>query len=463
MMLACHAADGPAGVASPLHGEGHNDGAEFKNDAEMMLSGVNKGQGTAAGTTTTISAGAVASMGCADLPRVLAPEDYEGWISSLAEVSSLRQLGIMLAWGCRAGHSPVMGSGAGPAQPPVSRKGSGGLFPLPVCWPDDFSGLWREKYATHCTDFAAECWLGCACVALNAYYGCGHKDPVRKPGKVHERALEALKDKIGRFLQGDVSNGVSFLGVVADLIEKRVSYTGEEVSQPFPLSAEQIEKSLPPIGHGGCIDATDFLVGRAKFLLENPQECLLPLRDREAGSMQAKVHIKKGEELLVFKLLESRGVTSWIEAEEVFSDDMGECLNGLFGVVKPGKFCHSGAPVLRVIMNLVPANRLFQVICGDVHLLPHGTSWMPLVVSEGEELRISQSDMSAAFYLFAVPPCWRQYMSFAYKVRGDVIGKEKDKFYRPCCIVLPMGWSSSVGLMQMISRQLLLTQGSLLP
>ena len=419
----------------------------------------NKGQGTAAGTTIMVSAGGPASMECADPPRVLAPKDYDGWISSLAEARSLRQLGIMLAWGCQAGHSPVMGSGAGPAQPPVSRKCSGGLFPLPVCWPDGFSEQWREKYAAHCTDFAARCWLGCACAALNAYYGCGHKDPVRKPGKVHERALEALKNKICRFLQGDVSNGVTFLGVVADLKEKRVSYTGEEVSQPYPLSAEQIEKSLPPVGHGGCIEATDFLVGRAKFLLENPQECLLPLRDREAGSMQAKVHIKKGEELLVFKLLESRGVTSWIEAEEVFSDEMGECLNGMFGVVKPGKFCHSGAPVLRVIMNLVPANRLFQVICGDVHLLPHGTAWMPLVVSAGEELRISQSDMSAAFYLFAVPPSWRRYMSFAYKVKGDVIGKEKEKFYRPCCIVLPMGWSSSVGLMQMISRQLLLTQG----
>lgn len=323
MMLACHAADGPAGVASPLHRGEHNDGTEFKHDAEMMLSGVNKGQGTAAGTTIMVSAGGPASMECADPPRVLAPKDYDGWISSLAEARSLRQLGIMLAWGCQAGHSPVMGSGAGPAQPPVSRKCSGGLFPLPVCWPDGFSEQWREKYAAHCTDFAARCWLGCACAALNAYYGCGHKDPVRKPGKVHERALEALKNKICRFLQGDVSNGVTFLGVVADLKEKRVSYTGEEVSQPYPLSAEQIEKSLPPVGHGGCIEATDFLVGRAKFLLENPQECLLPLRDREAGSMQAKVHIKKGEELLVFKLLESRGVTSWIEGKRSFQMKWG--------------------------------------------------------------------------------------------------------------------------------------------
>ena len=134
--------------------------------------------------------------------------------------------------------------------------------------------------------------------------------------------------------------------------------------------------------------------------------------------MQAKVHIKKGEEFSVFKLLETRGVIDWIPAEEVYRDELGKCLNGLFGVVKPGKFTPTGEPVLRVIMNLIPANRLFQVICGDVHLLPHGAAWLPLMVEAGEYLHISQGDMSAAFYLFAIPKCWQRYMSFAYRVDG---------------------------------------------
>ena len=411
------------------------------------------------GATTTASPGIQPLSPSAGPEWPIAPVDYEGWISTLAKVDNLRQMGIMLAWGCRAGHSKVLAARAGPLQPPGRSRSAGELFPLPVCWPDDFSEVWQKNYATSCTEFSVECWVGCACTALNAYYGCGHAEPSRKPGKAHKRALEVLRDKVHRFLKGDTKTGINFKLAVEDLKQKRVSYTGEEVSQPFPLSAEQIQGSLPPEGHGGCIVATDFLVGRTKFLLENPRECLLPVREREPGSMQAKVHIKKGDELSVFKLLESRGVTTWLEANKVFTDDGGDCLNGLFGVVKPGKFTSSGAPILRVIMNLVPTNRLFEVIAGDVQLLPHGTAWIPMVMQVGEELRMSQCDMSAAFYLFAIPECWRPFMCFAYKVDGARIGRFAGVMYRPACKVLPMGWSSSVGIMQMISRQLLANRG----
>ena len=110
-------------------------------------------------------------------------------------------------------------------------------------------------------------------------------------------------------------------------------------------------------------------------------------------------------------------------------------------------------------MNLIPCNRLFQVIHGDVHLLPHGAAWLPLSVQAGEELRISQGDMSAAFYLFNIPKSWRPYMCFGFKAKGEDIGLDAGRLYRPCCCVLPMGWASSVGIMQMISRELLLCRG----
>lgn len=149
----------------------------------------------------------------------------------------------------------------------------------------------------------------------------------------------------------------------------------------------------------------------------------------------------------------------WIPDGDVYQEGSEKCLNGLFGVVKAGKFTSAGSPILRVIMNLVPTNRLFQVICGDIQLLPQGAAWVPLVMAEGEELKISQGDMSAAFYLFSVPAAWRPYMCFNYLAKGEDIGKTAGQCYRPCCLVLPMGWSSSVGIMQMLSRELLLTQG----
>ncbi len=69
---------------------------------------------------------------------------------------------------------------------------------------------------------------------------------------------------------------------------------------------------------------------------------------------------------------------------------------------------------------------------------------------------MSQADMSSAFYLFRLPPAWLKYLAFNYKIRRSNVGLRGAGFVFPACRVLPMGWSSSVGLMQMASRELLL-------
>ena len=74
---------------------------------------------------------------------------------------------------------------------------------------------------------------------------------------------------------------------------------------------------------------------------------------------------------------------------------------------------------------------------------------------ETETVHVSQADMSSAFYLFRLPSCWRPYLCFNTKVDGSRIGLRPGVQYVPTCVVLPMGWSSSVGLMQMASRELI--------
>ena len=63
------------------------------------------------------------------------------------------------------------------------------------------------------------------------------------------------------------------------------------------------------------------------------------------------------------------------------------------------------------------------------------------MVAEGEELRVSQSDMSAAFYLFEIPSSWHKFMCFNFAARGEEIGRAAGLRWRPCCRVLPMGWN----------------------
>ena len=95
------------------------------------------------------------------------------------------------------------------------------------------------------------------------------------------------------------------------------------------------------------------------------------------------MHIQKGEELKVFKLMEARGVVGWVPETTAFLTSQGKLLNGLFGVVKPGKFTPNNLLVLRVIMNLVPANSILSVIQGNISCLPSPVSWISLLVDEG--------------------------------------------------------------------------------
>ena len=156
---------------------------------------------------------------------------------------------IWLAWGFKNQLLSVTTKAAGPSQAAGLPSGPPSLA------------------ATEGIELATECWLAVGCQVINAYYG-DHKDgTLRKPGKVHKAALAGLRSKIQRFLIGEVPSKLGFSDVIEEINTKRVSYTGEEISQPLALSMEQIEKGLPPAQHGGSVDAVEFVTGRTKYLL----------------------------------------------------------------------------------------------------------------------------------------------------------------------------------------------------
>eukprot|EP00438_Fugacium_kawagutii_P017079 Skav213874 [mRNA] locus=scaffold2374:77699:81990:+ [translate_table: standard] len=384
------------------------------------------------------------------------PSSDKEWFADLGRSSNLKELGFKLAWGWRQGYLQPLLEGAGPSQPSPYSKGDG-LFPLPLWSPAPLAWSNCHGPPTQSLEGATECWLLVCAAALNWYCGHrGHRKPMSRK-KIHAAVRSDLMSKIRRLFTPDDNYGWEFEQVVKELNERRISYTGEEVSQPLPLTIEQIIGGLPPVGHGGSIDVMKFLRGRTKYLLEHPLENMVPIDERPEAPIQAKVHIKKGEELKVFELLHDRGIIEWIPESHTFSDQRGVYLNGLFGVVKPKRFTQSGAPVLRVIMNLVPSNALFADLRGDIGALPNATAWMSLTIAQGEQLFLSQGDMQSAFYLFKMPSCWRPYFCFNYRIQGAAIGQSGDSWFRPSCAVLPMGWCASVGIMQMIAREVLLT------
>ena len=88
--------------------------------------------------------------------------------------------------------------------------------------------------------------------------------------------------------------------------------------------------------------------------------------------------------------------------------------------------------------------------------------WGSVVLEDGENLTVTQEDMSCAFYLFALPPCWAPFFAVGDPVTPAQLGiapppgSSKDTAGHLTVRVLPMGWASSVGVMQAAIRQILL-------
>ena len=140
---------------------------------------------------------------------------------------------------------------------------------------------------------------------------------------------------------------------------------------------------------------------------------------QELPKLQGKIHSQKGGINRIADELVSRGVCRWIPRSSVVKFRGNHVLNGLFGVPK-SSCIDGGLTVLRLIMNLVPSNAIMKQIRGNVRNFPHMTGWLSTFVEQGSELRLWQSDMSNAFYLFKLPDVWGPYLTF------NVLRESKD-------------------------------------
>lgn len=175
---------------------------------------------------------------------------------------------------------------------------------------------------------------------------------------------------------------------------------------------------------------------------------------QDLPKLQGKIHADPKEMEHIANELVQRGVCSWVPLRHVLRFRGQGVLNGMFGVEKPATIA-SGKPILRLIMNLVPSNSVLQGYEGAVKGLPQISSWMSITLEEGEQIKIWQSDMQNAFYLFRLPTVWAPYLAFNYKRSGFTVGMDTDEDFVLGCNVLPMGWTNSVALMQEASEEIL--------
>lgn len=312
--------------------------------------------------------------------------------------------------------------------------------------------------ADFAADWGRQAWIYTCLFAVNSMYGVNGRILEGKWTKLERRAAEAIGSSVDRLLAHGQVKVPADDAMIAQLKKRRVNYKGEEVGVCHRLSLAQVLPALPPADHGGAVEAVEYVSTHTRELLMNPGLSILEDDGRPLPKMQGIVHADPQEMNLIAEELVKRGVCKWIRRDTVYTYRGQAILNGLFGVEKPSTLS-DGRPILRLIMNLVSTNAVLRQFKGATQNLPAITSWMSTVANQDEEIQFWQSDMSNAFYLFKIPDAWGPLLSFNVHstIRDPLSGESVPAVLS--CRVLPMGWLSSVAVMQEISEKILLQRG----
>ena len=306
------------------------------------------------------------------------------------------------------------------------------------------------------TGFLEDCWLLLCVIGVNAIHGAASMPAVGKWRASDLLAINSMRKGVKAFLTNSKDSEVesTIAELRKELAVKRVNYVGEETLHCFPLTPEQMKPALPPAEHGGCVIALDWVSGLTRDFLLHPEKAVQPDVGQKLPKLQGKIHVAPQYLDDVIGELISRNVCDWVPLSSVLHYRGQPVLNGLFGVEKPTSL-PSGLPILRTIMNLVPSNSVLKQLKGGTRSLPFIGQWLSTVIEDSTEVRLWQSDMSAAFYLFSLPPAWWGCLAFNIIRPAHKIGRPGSGLFAMCCKVIPMGFNSSVALMQEISENLL--------
>ena len=166
-----------------------------------------------------------------------------------------------------------------------------------------------------------------------------------------------------------------------------------------PIEWENISPALPD--EVGAVELSQVVELGSKHYVERFTDYLVPADD-QVYTKPPKVHVPEGSWDKVCEGLLRLGVCQVIPESQVHHVQGKPLLNGLFGVSKH-EFCQ-GYEVRRLIMNLIPLNRICKDISGDVATLPSWANMSALQLSPHEDLVVSSEDVRCFFYIYSGYP-----------------------------------------------------------
>ena len=315
------------------------------------------------------------------------------------------------------------------------------LFPLPTS-----REVLLELFPTLNGDEIS--WMICVLVSLNSLWGC-ELFFEGLPNKSQVESLKILCRAVQRFCLLDAAleniDWSHFLSV------KSVDYKGDEVRVARHFRWQNIQPALPK--EIGRVPLADVCERGCKEYVINFDRYLRPLDELFLGKAP-RVMVDDSHWGDVCVGLVQSGICQFIEEHDVFQVQGVPLLNGLFGVSKE-EWTDDGTEIFRLIMNLIPLNKLCLPLSGDVGTLPAWSSMSPFFLQPSQTLLVSSEDVKCFFYTMSVPQCWVKYLAFNKLVPEQALPPHlRGKRVYVASQVLPMGFLNSVSLAQHVHRNL---------
>ena len=225
-------------------------------------------------------------------------------------------------------------------------------------------------------------------------FACGKGEGLR-PKQEPCGTVENLVEVCERFKVWDETLGNLDFG---DFFAKRgVTYDGEEVRVAQTLTWEGVRNSLPD--EVGQLDLRDFCTQGTLHYLDHFEEHLIDSSDLPCPRAP---RVMVGDDWpSICEGLIKKNICEVMPVDDLFHVNQVPLLNGMFGVGK-GEFV-SEIETQRLIMNLVPLNRLCEPLVGDVCTLPNISSFGTFLLDDGEVALISSEDIRCFFYFSRSP------------------------------------------------------------
>ena len=144
-----------------------------------------------------------------------------------------------------------------------------------------------------------------------------------------------------------------------------IDYKGEEILTAQYMEWENVRPALP--AEVGGVNLEEVVELGSAHYVRNFEEYLLPENDQPYTKPPRVMVAPDKWEIFCRELLD-RGIFSKVHEDDLHRVSGLPVLNGLFGVSK-GEF-EGNYEVMRIIMNLIPVNRICRGIDGDIATLP---------------------------------------------------------------------------------------------